>query len=74
MITNSRVVMGVLAGVAAGALIGIAVAPKKSKAQKQLTQKGEDLADALQSAIDKKFEDLLEQIEEKLSNQRVKEA
>lgn len=61
--TNGKVVLGVLAGMAAGALLGVVIAPKKSKTERRLSQKGEDLADALQQAIDEKLEGLLDKVE-----------
>jgi gas vesicle protein len=66
IMTSGKTIMSVLAGVAAGALVGIALAPRKgSKAQKNLNKKGSDLADAVNARIDERFEELLDQMETK---------
>jgi gas vesicle protein len=50
---SGKVFLGVLAGVAAGALMGILFAPEKgSKTRKQIVSKGEGYADALQGKLD----------------------
>ncbi|HWA34964.1 MAG TPA: YtxH domain-containing protein [Cyclobacteriaceae bacterium] len=68
--TSGKTIMSVLAGVAAGALLGIALSPKKgSKAQKNLNKKGSDLADALNARIDERFEELLDQMESRFGKQ-----
>jgi gas vesicle protein len=51
-----KILVGVLAGLAAGALIGVLLAPDKgSETRKKLSEKGADLLDELQG----KFEELL---------------
>jgi gas vesicle protein len=53
---TNNVLLGLLAGVAIGAVIGIMLAPDKgSETRKKFVRKGEDLADDLRE----KFEDLL---------------
>lgn len=50
---SGNVLLGVLAGVAAGALMGILLAPDKgTKTRKQLLNKGEDFADELKEKYD----------------------
>jgi gas vesicle protein len=60
---NSKsALLGVLAGVAAGALLGVLFAPEKgSKTRKGISRKGEDIVDMLKD----KFNDLLESMTEK---------
>jgi gas vesicle protein len=56
---TSNVLLGILAGVATGALIGILVAPDKgSRTRRKILDKAEDLKDALED----KVEDLTEMI------------
>lgn len=60
--STNKVVLGVLGGVAAGALLGILFAPEKgSKTRRKILDKGNDYADDLKG----KFEDLLGTITEK---------
>jgi gas vesicle protein len=60
--SSGKVVLGLLAGVAVGALAGILFAPAKgSKTRKRILKKGEDLTDDLKE----KFDDLLENVTEK---------
>jgi gas vesicle protein len=50
---SGKVFLGVLAGVAAGALMGILFAPEKgSKTRQQIVGKGEEYADAFQGKLD----------------------
>lgn len=51
---TSRVVLGVLAGAAVGALIGVLFAPDKgSNTRKKIMQKGEDFVDDVKDRVDK---------------------
>lgn len=57
-----KILLGLLTGVAAGALMGVLFAPEKgSKTRKQLLSKSEDYADVIKD----KFETLLDGIEDK---------
>ena len=59
---SGKVLLGVLAGIAAGALIGILFAPDKgSKTRKKIVQQGEDYTEGLKE----KFNEFLETIDEK---------
>jgi gas vesicle protein len=60
--SSGKVLLGLLAGVAAGAVLGILFAPEKgSDTRKKLSKKGEDYADALKE----KFNEFSESITEK---------
>jgi len=59
---SGKVFLGVLAGLAAGAVLGILFAPEKgSDTRKKLSKKGERYADSLKD----KFNEFLESISEK---------
>lgn len=65
--TTSKALLGILAGIAAGTVIGILVAPEKGdKLRKNISRKSEDLADAINEKIDEKFEELLKTISGKV--------
>ncbi|MEI7492096.1 MAG: YtxH domain-containing protein [Bacteroidota bacterium] len=65
---SGKVLLGVLAGVAAGALIGVLFAPSKgSRTRKRILKKGEDYADGLKE----KFEDVLAGVSKKI--EKIKE-
>ena len=50
---NNQVILGVLGGLAAGALLGILFAPHKgSKTRKMILNKGEDYAGELKNKFD----------------------
>jgi gas vesicle protein len=62
--STGKVLLGVLAGVAAGALIGILFAPDKgSVTRKKISKKGEDYAETLKE----KFDEFLDSISEKFN-------
>ncbi|GCC50358.1 hypothetical protein SanaruYs_05730 [Chryseotalea sanaruensis] len=57
---NGKAILAVLAGVTAGAVFGMLFAPGKGRSTREkIAKKGEDLADALNDKIDRKFEELL---------------
>lgn len=59
---SGKAALGVIAGIAAGALLGILFAPAKgSVTRRRLVNKGEEYVDDLKE----KFEDLLETVTEK---------
>jgi gas vesicle protein len=60
--SSGKVFLGVLAGLAAGALLGVLFAPDKGTVtRKKIMKKGDDYADELKE----KFNDLLDDIAEK---------
>ena len=60
--STGKVLLGVVAGLAAGAVLGILFAPEKgSDTRRMIKRKSEDLADELKD----KFEDFLETVSEK---------
>lgn len=62
---SGKLVLGVLGGLAAGALMGVLFAPEKgSKTRKKIMNKANDGADALKD----KFDSLLESVNEKYEN------
>lgn len=72
---TSRALLGVLAGVAAGAALGVLFAPNRgSETRKNISKKGEDLADALNDKIDQKFDELLASFTGKVKKPRTQNA
>jgi gas vesicle protein len=62
---SGKVLLGVLAGVAAGALLGILFAPDKGvTTRKKIVKKGEDYADAVKEKFDGFLEDITSKVEE----------
>ncbi len=62
---SGKVLLGLLAGVAAGALLGVLFAPEKgSDTRKKLLQKGEGYADAIKD----KFNTLIDTVSEKFDS------
>ena len=65
---SGKLLLGVLAGVAAGAMVGILFAPEKgSKTRKKISKKGEDYV----GGFKEKFDELLHSMSEKFN--KVKE-
>ncbi|MDP1725228.1 MAG: YtxH domain-containing protein [Bacteroidota bacterium] len=77
---SGKVLLGVLAGLAAGALMGILLAPDKgSQTRRKILGKGEDFADALKDKFDEladtltnKFENTQQEAEELISYGKAK--
>ncbi|HEY9005771.1 MAG TPA: YtxH domain-containing protein [Ohtaekwangia sp.] len=68
---KGKVILAILAGVAAGAVMGVLLAPEKgSRTRKIIQRKGEDLADALNDKIDDKFDELVDRLTGSLKKQR----
>ena len=65
--TKGKILLGVLAGIAAGTVIGMLVAPQKGdRARRIISRKGEDLADAINDKIEEKFEQFLNTVSGKV--------
>lgn len=75
---TDKVVLGILGGIAAGAMLGILFAPEKgSKTRKRIINKGTDYVDDLKGKFDnvlgtmtKKYEKLLKEGEHFISNKK----
>jgi len=78
--SNSNLALGLLGGLAAGAVLGILLAPDKgSSTRKKLIDKGHDYADGLKSkydsllgAVSKKYENLYQDGESMLADGKSK--
>lgn len=63
--STQKILIGVVAGVAAGAIVGLLYAPKKgAQMRKIINRKVDEYADTLKE----KFDDLLEKFEEEAEN------
>ncbi len=63
--STGKVVLGTLAGLAVGAILGILFAPDKgSKTRKKIIDKGDDVIEDLKA----KFDDLCDAVTEKFTN------
>jgi gas vesicle protein len=63
--SSGKVLLGVLAGVAAGALLGILFAPDKGwNTRKRIVKKGEYYADAIKEKMDELLTNISEKINE----------
>lgn len=69
--TSGKALLGVLAGLAAGAVLGVLFAPVKgADARKNISKKGEDLANALNEKVDEKFDELIGAITGKIKKNK----
>ena len=65
IMSSGKVFLGVLAGVAVGATLGILFAPDKgSVTRKKISKKGEDYVDALKEKFNEFLDDISEKFEE----------
>ena len=72
--TTGKVLLGVLAGIAVGTVIGAILAPPKSgRLRKIISRESDDLADAINDKIDERFEELLKKISVKVKKATVRE-
>jgi len=63
--STGKVLLGLLAGIAAGALLGILFAPDKgSVTRKKLSKKGDDFAEELKGKFDEFLDNISEKFEE----------
>ncbi len=62
--SSGKVLLGVLAGVAAGALIGILFAPDKgTETRKKIVSKGEDYVDGMKEKFNSLIDDLTKKMD-----------
>lgn len=62
--SSGKLVLGVLAGVAIGSVMGILFAPEKgSRTRRQILNKGEDLVDDLKEKLDDMMESVTDKME-----------
>lgn len=67
-----KIILGVLAGMTAGALLGILFAPEKgSRLRKRIIRTGEDLKDSIAEKMDEKFEDVAGAVKQKMKKAKV---
>jgi len=72
--TTGKALLGVLAGMAVGTVIGIILAPAKSgRLRKIISRKSEDLADAINDKIDEKFAELLKNVSGRVKKTKVRD-
>ncbi len=64
---SGKLFLGVLAGLAAGAVLGVLFAPEKgSNTRKRISRKTEDLMDSVNERIEEKFEEVMDTVTGKL--------
>ena len=68
--TTGKALLAVVAGIAAGAALGLLLAPKGSDARKKISKIGGDLAEALNDKIDERFDHLVEAIAGKVKQSK----
>ena len=68
---TGKALLGVLAGVATGAVLGMIFAPsRRSHSRKNISKKSEDLAKALNDTIDERFDELVTAITGKVKKSK----
>ncbi|MEO5603841.1 MAG: YtxH domain-containing protein [Cyclobacteriaceae bacterium] len=69
--TTGKAILGVVAGIAAGAVIGVLLSPDKGdRLRKNISKKSKDLADAINKKIGEKFNELLKTISGKVKKSK----
>jgi gas vesicle protein len=73
--STGKALLGVMAGIAAGAVLGMLFAPEKgSNTRKSISKKGDDLASALSDKVDEKFNELMGSVTGKMKKSPKSEA
>lgn len=59
IMSNGKIVLGVLAGIAAGTLLGVLIAPDKgSETRRKIRQKGDDLVEGVRDGVTSMVDDV----------------
>jgi gas vesicle protein len=73
--SSGKALLGVMAGIAAGAVLGMLFAPEKGvDSRKNISKKGEDLANALNQKVEEKFDELIGTITGKVKKSKSNES
>jgi len=73
--SSGKALLGVMAGIAAGAVLGVLFAPEKgADSRKNISKKGEDLANALNQKMEDKFDELMTAITGKVKKSKSNES
>ena len=71
--TTGKALLGVLAGLAAGTVIGVLLTPqKRDRSNRNISKTTQDLADVLSETIDGKFADLLKSLSSEVKKKHEK--
>lgn len=66
---NGKVILGLLAGVAVGAILGILFAPDKgSETRRKIAEQGDGLADSLKEKLNGFINDMTDKLESAVNN------
>jgi gas vesicle protein len=72
--TSGKALLGVVAGIAAGVALGMIFAPEKGAyTRKNISKKGEELANALNEKMEEKFDELMSVVTGKTKTNKSKE-
>ena len=72
--TAGKALLGVMAGIAAGVALGMIFAPEKGEhTRKNISKKGEELANALNEKMEEKFDELMSVVTGKTKPSKTKE-
>lgn len=73
--TSGKALLGVVAGIAAGVALGMIFAPEKGETtRRNISKKGEELANALNEKMEEKFDELMGAVTGKSRTAKSKES
>jgi gas vesicle protein len=73
--TAGKALLGVVAGIAAGVALGMIFAPEKGEhTRRNISKKGEELANALNEKMEEKFDELMSAVTGKARTAKTKES